>query len=214
MRARARARVCVCVCEQSVLAQKLGLGERPKGVGVKEVFIVAIIASIGLTVALFVTGQAFKTDAGLERDAKLGALLSILSGVVAFGMAKLLGVGGGKSDERLANMSKAERFSEVFFKAERRHYIEAKAMGDASKAAADAAIKSNRKFAGMISELHEEVRALKRHIRQIEATAAAAGVTIAATRGAQGGGDDDEAEAEAEAEADRELLDELMKKDA
>jgi hypothetical protein len=134
---------------------------------VKEVFIVALIASIGLTVALFVTGQAFATDAGLERDAKLGALLSMFSAVLAFAFAKLLGVGG-KSDERLANMSKADRFSEIFFKAERRQYVEAKAMADASKAAADAAIASNRKFANMITDLHDEVRTLKRRIQQLE----------------------------------------------
>jgi hypothetical protein len=150
-----------------VLADKLGLGKRPAGVGVKEVFIVALIASIGLTVALFVTGQAFATDAGLERDAKLGALLSMFSAVLAFAFAKLLGVGG-KSDERLANMSKADRFSEIFFKAERRQYVEAKAMADASKAAADAAIASNRKFANMITDLHDEVRTLKRRIQQLE----------------------------------------------
>jgi hypothetical protein len=150
-----------------VLADKLGLGKRPAGVGLKEVFIVALIASIGLTVALFVTGQAFANDAGLERDAKFGALLSVFSGVLAFACAKLLGVGG-KSDERLASMSKAERFSEIFFKAERRRYVEAKAMAEASRAAADAAIASNRKFATMITDLHDEVRTLKRRIQQLE----------------------------------------------
>ena len=152
---------------QSVLADKLGLGKRPAGVGLKEVFIVALIASIGLTVALFVTGQAFANDAGLERDAKFGALLSVFSGVLAFACAKLLGVGG-KSAERLASMSKAERFSEIFFKAERRRYVEAKAMAEASRAAADAAIASNRKFATMITDLHDEVRTLKRRIQQLE----------------------------------------------
>lgn len=50
--------------------------------GVKELFIVALIAAVGLTVALFVTGEAFAADKGLERDAKLGALLSVFCGVL------------------------------------------------------------------------------------------------------------------------------------
>lgn len=153
---------------KQILADKLGLGSRPEGVGVKELFIVGIIASIGLTVALFVTGQAFATDAGLERDAKLGALLSIFCGVLAVGLAKLMGVGGGESDDVLANMSRSEQFSNIFFKADRRAFIEQKALADAHFTAAESAIETNKRFATIITELHEEVRELKKRIHQLE----------------------------------------------
>ena len=46
------------------------------------------MASIGLTVALFVSGEAFKDDR-LQGEAKLGALLSGLMGAVCVGIAKL-----------------------------------------------------------------------------------------------------------------------------
>ena len=77
----------------SLFAEAIGF-PRSDAVGVKEVLVVSVVASIGLTVALFVTGEAFQADAGLMRDAKFGCLLSIVAGPAAFAMGKVLGVGG------------------------------------------------------------------------------------------------------------------------
>ena len=49
----------------------------PAGVGVSEVFLVGMVASIGLTVALFVSGEAFPYQPKVNAQAKMGALLSI-----------------------------------------------------------------------------------------------------------------------------------------
>ena len=47
----------------------------PSGVGSKHVFVLSIVAGIGLTVALFVTGQAFQ-QLHIQGAAKMGALFS------------------------------------------------------------------------------------------------------------------------------------------
>ena len=59
----------------ALAATKLGF-PLPQGVGVVELFMLSLIASIGLTVALFVSGLAFQTYPVLASEAKLGALLS------------------------------------------------------------------------------------------------------------------------------------------
>ena len=61
----------------------------PKGMNLKDLLIVGIISGLGLTVALFVVGEAY-TNVQLVGAAKMGALLSILSGLIAFILAKLL----------------------------------------------------------------------------------------------------------------------------
>ena len=61
----------------------------PKGMNLKDLLIIAIICGLGLTVALFVVGEAY-TNIKLVGAAKMGALLSILSGPIAFILAKLL----------------------------------------------------------------------------------------------------------------------------
>ena len=48
---------------------------------------IGLIATLGLTVALFVSDVAF-TDDKIKSDAKLGALLSGLTGFVCWGLAK------------------------------------------------------------------------------------------------------------------------------
>ena len=63
----------------------------PQKVGGKELLVLATIAGIGLTVALFVAGEAF-TKASLQGAAKMGALFSALIALVAFLLAKLLGI--------------------------------------------------------------------------------------------------------------------------
>lgn len=56
-----------------------------------DVSMIASMASIGLTVALFVAGEAFP-DPTLQGEAKFGALLSGLMGFVCVGVSKLRGL--------------------------------------------------------------------------------------------------------------------------
>jgi len=63
----------------------------PEKVGKKELFLVGMIAGIGLTVALLAAGTVF-TDISLEGSAKMGALLSgitILFAIVAGRVLKI-----------------------------------------------------------------------------------------------------------------------------
>jgi len=55
----------------------------PKGMGFRHLCMVGLIASIGLTVALFVADSAFEDD-GLKGEAKMGSLLSVINGLFAF----------------------------------------------------------------------------------------------------------------------------------
>jgi NhaA family Na+:H+ antiporter len=57
--------------------------ELPRGMGMREIWLLGFIASIGLTVALFVAGEAFRSGITLQKEAKMGALLSVASGVIA-----------------------------------------------------------------------------------------------------------------------------------
>jgi len=63
----------------------------PHGMSMNDVWLLGFIAAIGLTVALFVAGEAFKDQPGLMAEAKMGALLSVLVGVVAVGIGKTCG---------------------------------------------------------------------------------------------------------------------------
>jgi NhaA family Na+:H+ antiporter len=63
----------------------------------RDVLIVGFIAAIGFTVALFVAGVAFEPDTTLagvpiQEAAKLGALLSVAAGPVAYVVARIVGV--------------------------------------------------------------------------------------------------------------------------
>lgn len=55
----------------------------PAGITFGDLLSLGALAGIGLTVALFVSNEAF-TDPGLQGQAKMGALLSVLSCVVAY----------------------------------------------------------------------------------------------------------------------------------
>ena len=66
----------------------------PARMGFKEVAMAGFIAALGLTVALFVAGAAFPTDAALQGQAKMGALFSGFVGLVAILLGKMFGVGG------------------------------------------------------------------------------------------------------------------------
>ena len=63
----------------------------PARVGTKELVLVGLIAGTGLTVALFVAGEAF-TDPVIKGSAKMGALLSAACGVVAIIAGRLVKV--------------------------------------------------------------------------------------------------------------------------
>lgn len=61
----------------------------PKGMRHKELFVAGLIASMGLTVALFVAGVAY-TNLYIQEAAKMGALFSSGAIVVSFAAARLL----------------------------------------------------------------------------------------------------------------------------
>lgn len=72
------------------------LGERlgyplPGSVGRKELALVGLVAGIGLTVALFVAGEAFR-EPGVQGAAKMGALLSAGCAAAAIAAGRLLKV--------------------------------------------------------------------------------------------------------------------------
>ena len=60
----------------------------------KELVVAAIVAGLGLTVALFVAGEAFGTPAAADYlgPAKMGAVFSAGAGLLAIVVAKLLGI--------------------------------------------------------------------------------------------------------------------------
>lgn len=63
----------------------------PKGMEFKHLLVAAIVAGIGLTVALFVSGEAF-TDPGMQGAAKMGALLSGFVAAIAIFVGRALKV--------------------------------------------------------------------------------------------------------------------------
>ena len=63
----------------------------PKGMRHRDLLAVGIIAGIGFTVALFVAGEAF-TDPAVRGAAKMGAIASALSALVAVVAARWVGV--------------------------------------------------------------------------------------------------------------------------
>lgn len=72
------------------IGQRLGY-PLPSKVGMMELALVGLIAGIGLTVALFVAGEAF-TDPAIQGAAKMGALLSAGCAIVAIIMGRLMKV--------------------------------------------------------------------------------------------------------------------------
>jgi len=74
----------------TLVGEKIGF-PLPEGMSHKDVFVVGIVAGLGLTVALFVAGAAF-TDASIQGAAKMGALFSAFIAIIAFIVAKILGI--------------------------------------------------------------------------------------------------------------------------
>jgi NhaA family Na+:H+ antiporter len=80
------------------LASKIGF-PLPDRMGLKQLAMAGFVAALGLTVALFVAGAAFgKLDAGLEGQAKMGALFSGFIGVAAIVIGRLVGAREVKKD--------------------------------------------------------------------------------------------------------------------
>lgn len=74
----------------SSLAIKLGF-PLPAGMNFKHLVVTSCVAGLGLTVALFVCGQAF-IDPSLQAAAKMGAVFSIGAAVIAFALKAVLGI--------------------------------------------------------------------------------------------------------------------------
>ncbi len=77
----------------SWVADKAGF-PLPEGMGVKHLLVAAIVAGLGLTVALFVAGKAYE-DPVFQDPAKMGAVLSASAAVVAFIVGRILRVKDG-----------------------------------------------------------------------------------------------------------------------
>ena len=74
----------------SNIASRIFKAPLPDGMNQKSLIVAGMVASLGLTVALFVSGQAFVNTSPHQPAAKMGALLSVLGGVIAFIMGKAL----------------------------------------------------------------------------------------------------------------------------
>jgi len=79
---------CIGIFSFGLLAHKIGF-HLPKGVGLKELLVIGIIAGFGFTVALFMASVAF-SDPVLQAAAKMGAMLSCGAAGIAFLVAKIL----------------------------------------------------------------------------------------------------------------------------
>ena len=76
----------------ATVATKVGF-PLPNQMGKRELYMAGFVAALGLTVALFVSGAAFPTDAVLQGEAKMGALFSGFVGVIAILIARAMGMG-------------------------------------------------------------------------------------------------------------------------
>ncbi|EOD22778.1 Na+/H+ antiporter [Emiliania huxleyi CCMP1516] len=77
--------VCLASC---LRIAPLAEGIIPRRMTLLDVVMVSAVASVGLTVALFVSGEAYQHEE-LQSESKLGALLSGLMGLVCYGISKM-----------------------------------------------------------------------------------------------------------------------------
>ena len=75
----------------SALGAKMGF-PLPDGMGIRHLVVASIIAGLGLTVALFVAGEAFPGDSAYQGPAKMGAVLSAGAALLAIMVARVLGI--------------------------------------------------------------------------------------------------------------------------
>ena len=68
----------------------------PPGVNFKDLVVIGLIAAIGMTIALFISVEAFNSCPQLEADAKLGSLFSVAFFPLAAGVGFLLKVNNGQ----------------------------------------------------------------------------------------------------------------------
>jgi NhaA family Na+:H+ antiporter len=74
------------------IAEKVLRLEIPGGMGYRHIITLGAVAGIGFTVALFVSTAAFPTPGAIQDSVKMGSLMSFGAAVLAFVLAKLLGV--------------------------------------------------------------------------------------------------------------------------
>ena len=74
----------------SAFAHKIGF-PLPAGMNMGHLIVTSAVAGLGLTVALFVCGQAF-VDPSLQAAAKMGAVFSVAAAIVAVVLKQILGV--------------------------------------------------------------------------------------------------------------------------
>ena len=79
----------------SWVATKIGF-PLPAGMNMKHLFVTGLVAALGLTVALFVSTQAF-TSPELQGAAKMGAVFSAGVALLSWVVAEVLGVRPGES---------------------------------------------------------------------------------------------------------------------
>jgi NhaA family Na+:H+ antiporter len=75
----------------SAIGAKIGF-PLPEGMTIKHLFVASIIAGLGLTVALFVAGEAFPDGSPFQGPAKMGAVFSAGAAALAFVAARFLGI--------------------------------------------------------------------------------------------------------------------------
>jgi NhaA family Na+:H+ antiporter len=64
----------------------------PEGMKIKHLVVAGVVAGLGLTVALFVTGEAYPGDNPFQGPAKMGAVFSAGAAFLAIALGKVLGV--------------------------------------------------------------------------------------------------------------------------
>ena len=97
---------CLGISLFSGLASLMGC-KLPDGMNWRHLIVASLIAGIGLTVALFVSGQAF-TDPLTQGAAKMGSLFSAFAFLAAYVAARMLGIVGSKTDAVTADENQIE----------------------------------------------------------------------------------------------------------
>ena len=140
----------------------------PANVGKKEVFVVGAIASIGMTIALFISVEAFASCPSLEADAKIGSLLSVIGFPIAviMGLAMKVHVDAVPGQKKAMNVNDA--IEDMLLINEHHEEAERAAIENAAHAAHEAEV----------AELHTQVATLVAQVDLLKETLQGAGVAI------------------------------------